>query len=232
MWINITLIISSSILLIFLGYGIIPTLGYKIINKLKSNNSSEKVIYLTFDDGPDANYTDKLLDLLKKHNIKVSFFVVARFAEENTDIIERIKAEGHLIALHSLEHRDALYQTPSYTKKDFIESIKIMHKLNIDVKYFRPPWGNTNLSTWKCVKNCGLKLILWNVMAEDWSGSTTSQKIANKLLRRTKNGDIICLHDGRGKNEAPSRTILALEQVLPIWLSEGYRFATVNEKYE
>ena len=68
-------------------------------------------------------------------------------------------------------------------------------------------------------------------MAEDWQGDTTTEIIVDKLLKRSRRGSIICLHDGRGKNEAPSRTIKALEKVIPIWKSEGYKFATMEDYY-
>lgn len=69
--------------------------------------------------------------------------------------------------------------------------------------------------------------MLWDVMAEDWRGDTTASEIAHKLLTRTFDDAIICLHDGRGKNHAPARTIAALRRVLPQWLDAGYHFETV-----
>jgi len=66
-------------------------------------------------------------------------------------------------------------------------------------------------------------------MAEDWEANTTENEIAEKLLKRVNPGDIICLHDGRGRNEAPKRTILALEKVIPIFLEKGFQFKTIDE---
>lgn len=214
-------------LIFILIYSVGVTFLCRMSNAMKKNKTSD--IYITFDDGPDPNYTNKLLDLLKKYNIKVSFFVVAKFAEKNPDIISRMKNEGHLIGFHSLEHRNSLWQTPKYTKYDFEESIKILDKLSVNVHYFRPPWGCFNMCTLSQIKKHNLVQVLWNVMVGDWSGSTTSEIIANKLIKRTKPGDIICLHDGRGKNEAPSRTIQALEKVIPYWISKGYTFKTIDK---
>lgn len=220
-------------IIILISYSLIPTIIYKINHKrLHKNKDNRKKLFLTFDDGPDKKYTVELLDLLKKYNIKASFFVVANFAKENPDIIWRMKEEGHLIGLHSLEHRNALFQSKSYTEYDFKESIKIMKDLGIDVKYFRPPWGHYNIITCKEVKKYNLKPVMWDVMAEDWEGDTLYEIIVEKLLSRSKDNNIICLHDGRGEKEAPFRTIRALEEVLPIWLDEGYEFLTVGEIYE
>lgn len=234
--------IKLSILAVFLivSYSIVPTGYYKIKSKLSkipkmrvnSQNSDDKVIFLTFDDGPDKRFTNQLLDLLSKYNIKASFFVVAKFAENNVEVIERMKKEGHLIGFHSLEHKNALCHSSKYTRNDFEFSQNIFENLGIKIKYFRPPWGHFNIQTLVCTKQFGFKIALWNVMAEDWKGDTTGQEIATKLIKRTKNRDVICLHDGRGTNEAPSRTIEALESVLPIWISQGYRFARINECYK
>ena len=70
--------------------------------------------------------------------------------------------------------------------------------------------------------------MLWDVMAQDWSAGETAESIQRKLLRRTTGGRIICLHDGRGKDEAPARTIAALRKTIPLWLERGYRFDTVD----
>ena len=222
------LIVSVFILiLIFMIYSFIPSNieKKKFFNK---NKKSEKVIYLTFDDGP-SEYTKNLLQLLKYYNIKATFFCIANFAKINKNIIEIMKQDGHLIALHSLKHRNAMVQGIFETKLDLEDSIKIMKDLEVDVKYYRPPWGDSNLCLLKELKKKDLKLILWNVMAEDWRGDTSEDIIADKLLSRVNKGDIICLHDGRGKNEAPLKTINALKKVIPIFLEKGYKFKTIDE---
>ncbi|WP_312353978.1 polysaccharide deacetylase family protein [Aminipila sp.] len=215
-----------------LSYSIFPTCWYKIKQRRNRSGRKDSKVYLTFDDGPHRQFTEKLLDLLKKYNIKASFFVVGKFAESNPDMIKRMKEEGHLIGLHSLEHKNALWQTVGYTNKDFKESEAVFNRLGMDIQFFRPPWGHFNLDTVYCAKRMGFKIAMWNVMAEDWKGNTTWQEIAAKLIRRTRAGDIICLHDGRGTNNAPERTIRALEEVLPVWISQGYQFARMDERYE
>lgn len=219
--------------IILLCYSIMPTYLYKFQHKLiKKNKINKKVLYLTFDDGPDEKYTSHLLDLLKKYNVKATFFMVATFAKENPIIVNRVKEEGHLIGLHSLEHKNALFQSKSYTSYDFEQSVKIMKELGVNLKYYRPPWGHFNIFTNYEVKKHNLDKVLWDVMAQDWEGNATADDICDKLLRRSKNGSIICLHDGRGENDAPLRTIKALEKAIPIWKKEGYKFLTMEDYYE
>jgi Predicted xylanase/chitin deacetylase len=211
-----------------LAYGIIPTLVEKTKYRTSSDRS-EKIIYLTFDDGP-SEYTNELLDLLNKYDVKASFFMVGLFVSEYPEVVKRVHDEGHLIGIHSLEHRSALLCSPAYTNRDFQETLTIMGNLGVEPKYYRGPWGEVNLWSIMNTNIHGLERVEWNVMAEDWRGDTTADIIAEKLIDRTKNGDVVCLHDGRGKNEAPARTIAALRKVLPQWIDEGFKFRLISER--
>ena len=216
-------------------YGGIPTLLYRKWNRrLKNQRKRRRVenIYLTFDDGVDSKYTMEVLRVLKNYKIQATFFVVAEFAKDNKEIIDAIKKDGHVIGLHSLQHKNEIFQTPSKTKNDFFESINILNELGINPKFFRPPWGHFSLAAINEINNANLKVVLWNVIVGDWKANMESRTIADRLLSETEKGDIICLHDGRGKNDAPRRTVEALEIVLPIWKSQGFTFGTVEELYE
>jgi len=223
----IAIIIILILVFAFLIYSFIPANVYKkrFFNKAKSK---EKIIYLTFDDGPSI-YTEQLLNLLNRYKVKATFFCVANFAKAYPDVIEGFKKDGHTIALHSLKHKNSMLQGIMETKKDLEQSLKIMEELGVQIKYYRPPWGDCNLYLYKELERRGINFILWNVMAEDWEANTTENIIANKLLARVKAGDIICLHDGRGKNEAPAKTIKALEMVIPKFLEKGFEFRTIDE---
>lgn len=222
------IIFLLALIIIYIIYAIIPTYYYKIKNIKKIKQ--EKIIYLTFDDGP-SKFTPLLLDTLKKYNIKVSFFCVTKSALKNKDIIERINKENHLIGMHSEKHQSAYLMGPLKTNKDFKNSLENMSFLKKKMIYYRPPWGVVNIFSLINIKKYDLKLILWDVMASDWKKSITPEKITDKLLKRITDGAIICLHDGRGKNNAPLKTIVALDRIIPILLKEGYKFETVD-KYE
>lgn len=213
-------------------YSIGPTLFYKITKRNPPKNTNDKnSILLTFDDGPSKEYTNKLLDLLKTYNIQATFFVVARQAEKQPEIIKRIVRDGHTLGLHSLEHKNALIKGYLYTKHDFEESIRTIKKLGYDVTYYRPPWGHVNLFTLYYIKKYGLKLVLWNTMVGDWSKNISAYDIKNRLLNKTKDKSVICLHDGRGSEGAPIRTIEALYTVIPELIDKGFTFKDIKEFY-
>ena len=122
---------------IFLFYSFLPS-NYTKRKFFNMKKNKEKIIYLTFDDGP-SKYTIELLDLLKKYNIKATFFCVANFAKQHNNIIERFKEEGHCIALHSLKHKNFMLQGIKETKLDLENSLNIMENLGVNIKYYRPP---------------------------------------------------------------------------------------------
>ena len=129
---------------VFIIHSILPTYYHKHFNSNAITDTQQQGILLTFDDGPDEIYTEKLLDLLNKHDIKAIFFVVAKNAKKYPHLIKRMIDEGHEIGLHSLEHKNAWLHSYFYTKKDFQQSLDIMNQLNVTCHLYRPPWGHMN----------------------------------------------------------------------------------------
>lgn len=223
------IIITLTIITIASSYSLVPTLLLK--KKWKKGFNKKNQIMLTFDDGPDPKYTMEVLDLLLKYKIRASFFVISNHAKENIAIIQRMQADGHTIGVHSTSHKSSLTRGSVWTQRDLAKSIQTMQELGVPIDYYRPPWGQLNLFTLYFLKKYKKKLILWNIMAEDWTYDVKAAQIEERLLSRTRDGDIICLHDGRGENEAPSKTIEALDTVIPAFLHKGYQFITVGEYY-
>ena len=199
--------------------------------EFSSKSGCRPEIMLTFDDGPDPAYTGKLLDLLDSYGIKAAFFTVGSFASANPELIRRMKDGGHTVGLHSYSHKSAYLMSAAQARRDLSMSAAAVMRLGINPRFYRPPWGHTTPALQQAASNLGIMPVFWSVMAQDWQGGLKSDEIASRLLCRTVPGSIICLHDGRGKNCAPGRTIAALEKVLPIWLKEGYRFVTPEEVY-
>lgn len=216
-----------------LCYSLIPSAGLKYLWKQKSRKRikegrADRRLYLTFDDGPSREYTGELLCLLKQYRIKASFFVVAEFARENPDLIEWMKEEGHLVGIHSVEHKNALFRGRRFIREDIRESIGTLETMGCRARYYRPPWGHLNLWTLFFIRAMDLKLILWDVMAQDWSARETANSIKEKILRRVFPGAVLCLHDGRGTAGAPGRTLEALREAIPLLLEQGYVFERMD----
>lgn len=181
-------------------------------------------IYLTFDDGPDVDYTNSFLDILKSNNIKATFFLVAIKANKNKDIVHRIISEGHSIGLHSYDHKNSWLMTPNQMKNDFIKSTDILNGFDYPISLYRPPWGFFNLFTNYYTRFHNLKTVLWTRSNKDWKEKTPVDYIVNNTIDNIKPGDILLFHDSGGDKSAPQNTLLALDRLIPALLEKGYAF--------
>lgn len=220
---------------LFLLYMVIPNyiarnMAGHVIKKV--TNQNKKSIALTFDDGPDPRYTERLLDILKENGVQATFFLVADKAKKHKHIVDRMKAEGHGIGMHSLYHKSAWLSLPHETIREFTVSLRIFRELGLNITYFRPPWGTFNALTLRYALKNKLNVIMWTVEANDWRKDNSPSQIEEILLRRTQDEDIIVLHDSGGADGAPENTLQALETTLPRLLKEGFHFVTVDESIE
>lgn len=188
--------------------------------------TDEKVIALTFDDGPHPSYTSQILDLLKEYNAKGTFFVVGNKIELYPEILKREVAEGHEIANHTYSHA---YLSKQINMKNEIKKTEeiIFSVAGIRCQLFRPPGGFYNESLVTTVKQEGYKMIMWSwhLDTKDWNRPGVN-KIVNKVLKSSRNGDIILFHD---YVEGTTQTVDALKKILPELKQRGYRFVTVSE---
>jgi len=193
-----------------------------------------KNIALTFDDGPYGTSTEKILDILKKENVRATFFVIGKNVEKFSTTTKRIIAEGHLIGNHSYDHAKNLPEMSTSTFKINTEKAESAIFLQTDLKpkIFRPPYGNITPQMYQKLKEAGYTSVLWNVDAKDWDFEHTSTAdIENKIINDTKPNSIILLHDGRDTKINYPRTNLidALPVIIEQLKKEGYNFVTVDK---
>jgi peptidoglycan/xylan/chitin deacetylase (PgdA/CDA1 family) len=192
-------------------------------------------IAMTFDDGPDAKLTPRLLDILKERNIHATFFVLGNMVQSHPEILKREAAEGHEIGNHSWSHLPLtkVVQREGGLHHELADTSDLI-KQNIGkpVTLMRPPYGATNPRLSKAIeREYGMKVILWSVDPDDWKdpgASVVSSRIINgwKQSGGTKPGAIILAHDiHKGTIEAMPATLDAL-------LAKGYKFVTISELIE
>lgn len=181
-------------------------------------------IAMTFDDGPHAQLTPKLLDMLKARNIKATFYVVGQNAAEYPDILKRMVAEGHEIANHSWNHT-ALNKLGAEGLRSQIEKTNaaIVQATGIKPTNLRPPYGATNAALNKKLdEQYGLKVILWSVDPLDWKYRNSS-RVATQIIQGAHPGAIILAHD------IHATTVAAMPEAFDALLAKGYKFVTVSE---
>ncbi|WP_141224971.1 polysaccharide deacetylase family protein [Paenibacillus sp. yr247] len=218
--------------LLLLLYTILPTVLIRLFGLwMYTKKSNGDGIALTFDDGPDPEFTPKLLDLLRKYQIKATFFVLGSKAEKYPHLILRIHQEGHLVGIHNYVHWANAFMSPKKVRRQLSYSVNAVENI-IGIKpiYYRPPWGIINVFDLLLVKR--FRLVLWSLMVGDWRSRGGKERIKMKLLAKLKNNDIILLHDsgetfGADKN-APVYMLAALDDFLEICKLRGYNFLRID----
>ncbi len=200
---------------------------------IKKGNNDEKVIALTFDDGPDKDYTPQILDILKENNVKATFFVVGENVKSNSDIIKRQYQEGHEIGNHTFTHINVSKNGYNEIYKEINNTQKLVKDvIGIEPKIFRPPYRAISKPMCNIVKENNMNIVLWSDLdSRDWSNPGTYY-IVDTITSKVKNGTIILLHDYNKLRNKKSQTIQALEIVIPKLKEMGYKFVTVSELIE
>ncbi|QUH25847.1 polysaccharide deacetylase family protein [Serpentinicella alkaliphila] len=207
-------------------------INYSDLNIVRNGDENQKIIALTFDDGPHPRFTPQILDLLKEYDAKGTFFVLGKHVKVYPEVVERIKIEGHEVGNHTYTHIDVTKSSYWKIKKEFEDTQNIIYSVTgSKPNIFRPPFGFINNAALHIVQEGGSRIILWspNQDPNDWR-SPGIDSIVKHVLSNIENGNIILLHDYIP--EKNSHTVEALKRILPELTKEGYRFVTINELIE
>ena len=194
-------------------------------------DTSQKVLYLTFDAGYENGCTEEILHTLKKHQVPAVFFLVGHYVEKNPDLVRRMVAEGHTVGNHTMHHYDMskLSDRDTFNKElqDLEASFKTVTGQELP-KYYRPPQGIYSQENLQMAKDLGYKTVFWSLAYVDWNNDAqpTREQALEKLLPRTHNGAVILLHSTSKTNAE------VLDELLTTWKAEGYRFAPIEELFQ
>ncbi|MCF6294571.1 MAG: polysaccharide deacetylase family protein [Flavobacteriaceae bacterium] len=198
--------------------------------------SKEKVIYLTFDDGPTPIVTDWTLEVLKQYNANATFFCIGKNVDAHPLIFKRIVSEGHSVGNHTYNHLKGWRTNTKNYLKDIDEAQEVLNNQiqnsefspdnYRDQNLFRPPYGQIRPKQAKQLINLGYKVIMWNVLAKDWDASITEEKCLENVVNNASSGDIIVFHDSI---KAKKNLQYALPKVLEYFSEKGYEFKCIPE---
>lgn len=197
------------------------------VNEFKKTDASggndymyDRIVAITFDDGPCSRTTNRLLDGLKERNVKATFFLVGENAESNEKVVKRMYEEGHLIGNHTYSHIKLDECNISSAVGEINKTNEIIKSITgEDVKYIRPPYGAYSD---KLLSHVNMTPVLWSIDPDDWATTDTAY-VVKSVVYKVKNGDIILLHD------IYDSSVEAALEIIDRLSSKGFVFVTVDQ---
>ena len=192
-----------------------------------AENTKDKVLYLTFDCGFENGNTPAILEALKKHNAKATFFVVGNYLSTSPDLVKQMLEEGHNVGNHSYHHPDMTQMGKEEFAKELGELEQLYEQTTGKpmVKYYRPPQGKYSENNLKIAKELGYNTFFWSLAYVDWKQDSqpTHEEAFDKLLKRVHPGAIVLLHNTSKTNGE------ILDELLTKWEGMGYTFKSLDE---
>ena len=188
--------------------------------------NSENTIYLTFDDGPTPEITERVLEILDKYHIKATFFCIGDNVRKHPEIVQKILSKQHSVGNHTYSHLKG-WRTPTKTYINNTEACRM--KLNSQFaiqnsQIFRPPYGK--ITPWQSFKlrKLGYKIIMWDVLSKDYAASISAEMCYENVIKNVSSGSIIVFHDS---NKAKENVLNSLEKTIETLKSKGFKFEKI-----
>ena len=195
-------------------------------NGMAMGNSDSKKVYLTFDMGYEAGYTEKILEVLKKNNVPATFFITAHYVNSQPELVQKMIDEGHIIGNHTVNHKSM----PSLTTEEINKEVMNLHtavynKFGYEMKYIRPPKGEYSEKTLAYCNTLGYTTVMWSIAYDDWDENKQGREDygKQKILDNIHNGAIILLH-GTSKDNSN-----ILDYCIKEIKNMGYEFTSIDE---
>lgn len=193
-----------------------------------------KQLALTYDDGPNDPHTFRLLEILAKHGVHATFFLIGRYVQARPDIAREIAKAGHVVGNHSFSHPNMIFASRQQTKSELQQCQQVLSDAVGELpQLFRPPFGGRKPGTLRIARRLGLQPVMWNVTGWDWKGRP-AEYIEQKVRGKIRGGDVVLLHDGSHTAFGADRqqTVIATDRLIRHYQAEGRRFVTVPEMME
>lgn len=211
-----------------------PPTGMATVEELKEyqtyylGDTAQKRLYLTFDAGYENGNTEPILEALKKHQVKATFFVVGHYLETAQELIRRMVEEGHTVGNHTYHHYDMSKISDQAAFLEEIQSVEEKYREITGeemVKYYRPPQGKYSLENLRMAKELGYHTFFWSLAYVDWNQDSqpSHEEAYSKLMSRLHPGAIVLLHNTSSTNAE------ILDELLTKWENQGYTFGTLDE---
>ena len=193
-----------------------------------------RLLALTYDDGPNDPYTWRMLEVLERHGVKATFFLIGQYVQQKPEIARAVVAAGHAIGSHTWSHPNLIFEPVAELRRQLVQTRQaILDATGVETKIFRPPFGGRRPATLRTVRAFGLQTVMWNVTCYDWKAKS-AEEIVDRAVRRIRGGDVILLHDGSHVRMGAkrSRSVEATDRIVTRYLGAGYEFVKIPEMME
>lgn len=207
---------------------LIPDFGVAYSGVTYELLTRDKIIALTFDDGPHPIYTPQILDILDQYQVKATFFMIGSRMEEYPEIVKEVSARGHFIANHTYTHPSNLRaESLENLKREIDQCQQSIERLSGQTNYlFRPPRGILNPKIIKMLHEQGYTVVLWSISA-DHHDAPTPEMMAARVIKHAHPGEIVLIHDGR--TDLRWKDVAATRLIIENLSRQGYQFVTLEE---
>jgi peptidoglycan-N-acetylglucosamine deacetylase len=190
-----------------------------------------KQLALTYDDGPNDPHTLRLLEVLARHDVRATFFLIGRYVQHRPDIVREIVKAGHTIGNHTFNHPLLIFKSAAEVRNQ-LEACRsaLNDAIGEHSNLFRPPFGGRRPSVLQIARQLGMQPVMWNVTGYDWN-APSAEYIETKVSSRVLGGNVILLHDGGHLQMGADRshTVEASDRLINRYKNEGYEFLTVPQ---
>ena len=190
-----------------------------------------RLLALTYDDGPNDPYTWRMLEVLGRHGVKATFFLIGQYVQQKPEIARAVVAAGHAIGSHTWSHPNLIFEQVTELRRQLVKTRQaILDATGVETGIFRPPFGGRRPATLRTVRAFGQQTVMWNVSGRDWKANSADEIVAH-VECRIRGGDVILLHDGSHVRMGAdrSRSVEATDHILSRYLGEGFEFVTIPE---
>lgn len=194
-------------------------------------NRRSRQLALTYDDGPNDPYTLRMLEVLARHDVRATFFMMGCFVEQRPDIAREVVNAGHVVGNHTFTHPSLTFKSTDEVRTQLTSCDRALNDaVGKHSNLFRPPFGARRPAVLRIARQLNLEPIMWNITGYDWS-APSAEVIERKVTSRVRGGDVILLHDGghRAFGTDRSRTVTATDRLISRYKKEGFEFVTIPE---
>ncbi len=188
-------------------------------------------VALTYDDGPNDPHTMRLLEILAKHGVHATFFLIGRYVQQRPDIAREIVKAGHIVGNHTFTHPLLTFKSEAEIRRELSQCRSALQQtVGETSNLFRPPFGGRRPAVLRVARELGLEPVMWNVTGYDWN-APPAEVIERKVTKQIRGGDVVLLHDGGHKQMGADRsqTVVATDRLIERYKAEGYDFVTVSQ---